>query len=74
MKPDTDNHFQDSGEASVGSHKPLITFDHTMYMIMANKSRKRFTVSDPARRVASEKVMAEMVQQMAVSIPVISPR
>jgi len=45
-----------------------------MYMTMANKSLKRFTVRDPARRVATEKVRAETVQQMAVRIPVISPR
>jgi hypothetical protein len=41
---------------------------------MANKSLKIFTVREPARLVAIEKVSAEMVQQMAVRIPVISPR
>jgi len=41
---------------------------------MANKSLKRLTVKDPARRVATEKVMAETVQQTAVRIAAISPR
>jgi hypothetical protein len=43
-------------------------------MTIANKSLKRLTVREPARRVATEKVKAETVQQMAVSIAVISPR
>lgn len=69
-----ESHFQDSGVASDGSQKPLITFDQTMYMIMANKSLKMLTVKDPARRVAMENVIAETVQHMAVKIAVISPR
>jgi hypothetical protein len=51
-----------------------MTLNQAIYMTMANKSLKRFTVRDPARRVATEKVRAETVQQMAVRIPVISPR
>jgi len=45
-----------------------------MYMIMANRSLKRLTVSDPARRVAKEKVRADTVQQIAVRRAEISPR
>jgi len=33
-----------------------MTLNHAMYMTMANKSLKRLTVRDPARRVATEKV------------------
>ena len=69
-----DNHFHASGGASEGVHKPRITFDHTINIPIAKTNRVIFTASDPARRVAREKVKAEAVQHMAVSTPAISPK